>query len=170
MTTVCTSRFGTIEAPEEHLLTFPAGIIGFPHLTRYVTLDHDRDMPFKWLQCVEDGELAFIVMEASMVKPGYRVAISRADVSELGEAETGDYILLVILTVPSADPARITANLRGPIIVNLRTRMGKQLVLREDHPTRHPLFSGSTPRPGKDTESFATGAPATEQTLILSSK
>ena len=46
----------------------------------------------------------------------------------------------VILTIPSDDPARITANLRGPLLMNPRTKLCKQLVLSEEFPTRHALF------------------------------
>ncbi|MGH7231713.1 MAG: flagellar assembly protein FliW, partial [Nitrospiraceae bacterium] len=42
---------------------------------------------------------------------------------------------------PSDDPSRITANLRGPLVVNQRSRLAKQVILREEQPTRYPLFS-----------------------------
>jgi flagellar assembly factor FliW len=44
------------------------------------------------------------------------------------------------LTIPSDDPGRITGNLRGPLLMNPRTRLCKQLVLSDEFPTRHPLF------------------------------
>jgi flagellar assembly factor FliW len=50
-------------------------------------------------------------------------------------------IFAVILTIPSDDPSAMTANLRGPLLMNPRTRLCKQLVLTEDYPTRYPVFS-----------------------------
>jgi flagellar assembly factor FliW len=51
-----------------------------------------------------------------------------------------DLSTAVILTIPSNDPAHITANLRGPLLMNPRTRLCKQVVLSDEVPTRHPLF------------------------------
>jgi flagellar assembly factor FliW len=34
----------------------------------------------------------------------------------------------------------MTANLRVPLLMNLRTRLCKQWVLSDEVPTRHPLF------------------------------
>jgi len=56
-------------------------------------------------------------------------------------SETDQLSLVVILTIPSDDPSAVTANLRGPLLMNPRTRLCKQLVLTEDYPTRYPVFS-----------------------------
>lgn len=137
---VQTSRFGEIEVDEANVVTFSAGIIGFPSMTRYVLRDHDRDMPFQWLQSLDNGDLAFIVMNPTLVTMDYRVALGPQEIADLGSSNADDLTLWVILTVPSPDPNRITANLQGPIIINTKTHYGKQLVLREEHPTRYPLF------------------------------
>ena len=137
-----TRRFGTLEIPADSVLTVPCGIIGFPRSTRYVILDHDRDAPFKWLQSVDEPDLAFVIMDPVLVKPGYQVEVAEEDIPELGALDAADLVMFVILTIPSGDPSRITANLRGPVIVNYRTRHAKQVVLEQELPTRHPLFAG----------------------------
>ena len=148
---VHTSRFGDVEVNDEEILSFPAGIIGFPTMTRYTIWEHDGEAPFRWLQSLDDGDLAFIVMDPTLVKPDYRIAIAPRDIAELGEGEGAKLIVLLILTVPSQDPGRITANLRGPVVINLSTKLGKQFVLSEDHPTRFPLFpDGAPPREETD--------------------
>ena len=58
-----TSRFGTIEAPEEKGISISGGLLGFPESTRYLMLDHDQDSPFKWLQSMDEGEVAFVVTD-----------------------------------------------------------------------------------------------------------
>lgn len=137
---VQTSRFGEIDCRPEAVLTFPNGIIGFPNAKRFVILDHDREAPIKWLQSVDMGHLAFVVMDPTLFKSDYQVQITPDAVGELAYREQDDLALMVILTIPSSDPATITANLRGPVIVNSRTRLAKQLVLNEELPTRHHLF------------------------------
>jgi flagellar assembly factor FliW len=138
---VSSTRFGILNVPAEALLTFPAGLLGFPEWTRYVMLDHDTDAPFKWLHCAEEASLAFVVIDPALFNPNYRVAISSEARVEVEGSETDEMSLAVILTIPSDDPSAVTANLRGPLLMNPRTRLCKQLVLTEDYPTRYPLFS-----------------------------
>ena len=62
MLKVKTTRFGDIEVKEDDVVKLPAGLIGFPELKRYVLLDHDKDSPFKWLQSLDDGAIAFVLI------------------------------------------------------------------------------------------------------------
>ena len=133
------TRFGDIECPEEKILKIPSGIIGFPSSTRYLVLDHDRDVPFKWLQSLDQEELAFVIVDPVWFKPDYRVTIALDEIMELGRADERELVLFVILTIPSDDPSRMTANLRGPVIVNAGTRTAKQVILRDEFPTRAPV-------------------------------
>ncbi|TAJ31106.1 MAG: flagellar assembly protein FliW [Nitrospirae bacterium] len=142
---VTTSRFGEIEFRDEAMLIFTSGIIGFPSATRYVILDHDREVPFKWLQSVDDGSLAFVIMDPALFKPDYRVVLEPDERAELRMAEGDDLTVCVILTVPSSDPRSITANLQGPVVVNRRTRLAKQIILRDVLTTRYPLFRDDPP-------------------------
>lgn len=137
-----TTRFGDIECPEEKILKIPSGIIGFPLSTRYLILDHDRDVPFKWMQSLDQAELAFVIMDPAWFKPDYHVTIAIDEISELGRANEGDLVMFVLLTIPADDPSSMTANLRGPVVVNAGTRTAKQLILREEYPTRAPVLQG----------------------------
>jgi len=138
---VASTRFGTFEVHRESLLTFPSGLFGFPEWTRYVMLDHDTDAPFKWLHCAEEASLAFVIIDPALFNQHYQVIISPEARVEVEGSETDELSLVVILTIPSDDPSAMTANLRGPLLMNLRTRRCKQLVLSEDYPTRYPVFS-----------------------------
>lgn len=138
---VASTRFGTFEVRSESLLTFPSGVLGFPEWTRYVMLDHDTNAPFKWLHCVEEASLAFVVIDPALFNANYQVTISQEARVEVEGSETDELTLAVILTIPSDDPSAATANLRGPLLMNPRTRLCKQLVLSEDYPTRYPVFS-----------------------------
>lgn len=137
------TRFGTFEVKDETLLVFPSGILGFPDWTKYVMLDHDTDAPFKWLQCVEEPQLAFVILDPSFFKPDYEITIPTDALIEIHNKEDDELSIVTILTIPSDDPTAVTANLRGPLVMNHRTRLCKQLVLSEDLPTRFPLFAPS---------------------------
>jgi flagellar assembly factor FliW len=139
------TRFGSFEVPNESILTFPSGLLGFPEQQRYVILDHDTEAPFKWLQSVEEPALAFVILDPTTFHSDYHVDVPTDALVEIGAKEREDLALVVILTIPSDDPGRITANLRGPLILSHKTKLGKQVVLSEDFPTRHPLFPVSGP-------------------------
>jgi flagellar assembly factor FliW len=140
---IASTRFGILTVPAEKVLAFPSGVLGFPEWTRYVMLDHDTDAPFKWLHCVEEASLAFVVVDPAVFHQNYQIEISAEARIEVEGSETDELSLVVILTIPSDDPSAVTANLRGPLLMNPRTRLCKQLVLAEDYPTRYPVFSPS---------------------------
>lgn len=143
--TIHTSRFGAITVSDDVLVTLPAGIIGFPEATRFVVLDHDRPAPFKWLQAVDAPDLAFAIMDPVDLSCDYSITLSDEDIKELCVHEHVQFAIFVILTVRSAEVDGTTANLRGPVLVNMQTRTGKQVVLAEDLPTRFPVFTPSVP-------------------------
>lgn len=143
------AKFGSFEVKEESVLTFPSGLLGFHEQTRYVILDHDTDAPFKWLQAMDDPGLAFVIMDPVDFMEGYSVALTSEALAEVKGEASEDLSVAVILTIPSEDPASVTANLRGPLIMNPRTRLGKQLVLADSYPTRHPVFSAPMPLPAE---------------------
>lgn len=122
------------------MLTFPSGLLGFPESRRYVILDHDTAVPFKWLQSLDEPALAFVIIDPDLVLTTYRVEVSAEAMDEVQAQGAEDLSTAVILTIPSDDPSRITANLRGPLLMNPRTRLCKQVVLSDEVPTRHPLF------------------------------
>jgi flagellar assembly factor FliW len=157
---VSSTRFGVMTVPAEKLLAFPSGLLGFPEWTRYVMLDHDTDAPFKWLHCVEEASLAFVVIDPALFNQNYHVTISEEARFEVAGNETDELSLVVILTIPSDDPSAVTANLRGPLLMNPRTRLCKQLVLTEDYPTRYPVFSTSIHAEGGLISACAEAIPA----------
>jgi flagellar assembly factor FliW len=135
-----TTRFGAMEIEEQLLLHFPKGLLGFPERRDYIIFDHDREVPFKWLQAVDDPELAFVIMDPCLFAPNYRLDVQPQDLQELRVNDLGDLIVFVLVTIPPSDPAQMTANLQGPVLVNAENRWAKQLVLSNSlYHTRHPL-------------------------------
>jgi flagellar assembly factor FliW len=150
------TRFGTFEVNDDTLLVFPSGILGFPEWSKYVLLDHDTEAPFKWLQCVEEPQLAFVILDPDFFKPDYQIEVSLDALIEIQKQDSDELSVVTILTIPSDDPTAVTANLRGPLVMNHRTRLCKQLVLSEDWPTRYPLFS-APPRTTPHSNGSASG-------------
>ncbi|HWR84290.1 MAG TPA: flagellar assembly protein FliW [Candidatus Deferrimicrobium sp.] len=154
------TRFGSLEVPDGSILTFPSGILGFPDWSCYVMLDHDTSAPFKWLHCVEEPSLAFVILDPALFDENYRVEMPAEALAEVKAMSADSLTLAVILTIPSDDPSRITANLRGPLLMNPSTRLCKQMVLSDEYPTRYPIFSIPSERRPVQTESLSEAVSA----------
>ncbi|MDH4153952.1 MAG: flagellar assembly protein FliW [Nitrospira sp.] len=149
----CTSlRFGVFDVSDDSIVRFPVGLLGFPESQRYVILDHDTEAPFKWLQSLDEPGLAFVILDPALFHADYHVNVPADIVAEMNNEKEDDLAVVVILTIPSDDPARMTANLRGPLVISHKTRLGTQLVLSEEYPTRYPLFPVSSSQPSTSVE------------------
>lgn len=138
-----TSRFGEIDIDEERTINFPQGLLGFSDIKRYIILDHPNkpDMPLKWLQSADNPDLAFVITDPLMFCPDYSPEIEEKNLKELNIFDSSERVIIVIVTIPHGEPEKMTANLQGPILVNLKTREAKQVVLTgEEYPLRHPLL------------------------------
>jgi flagellar assembly factor FliW len=139
-----TTRFGSMQIDERMLIHFPDGLLGFPDIKHYVIFEHDQDAPFKWLQATDEPALAFVIMDPFLLLPDYQVEIQAQDLHALRVHDTSQVSIFVILTIPAGQPARMTANLKGPVLVNGENRWAKQLVLtNSQYHTRHPLLTTS---------------------------
>ncbi|MBI5746590.1 MAG: flagellar assembly protein FliW [Nitrospirae bacterium] len=139
-----TTRFGEIEVQKDKLIEFPNGILGFPEQKRYVLLENNSDLPFGWLQAVDDKDMAFVVMDPLPFKPDYRSSIRKKEIADIDIRDESELCVLVILTIPNRDSQGITANLQGPLVINLASRKGKQVVLPDSGYTcKYPIFQES---------------------------
>ena len=148
-----TARFGEVTVAANTLLHFPRGMVGLPKAQRFVFLHNEgAPGPVFWMQSIDDPALAFLVCEPGPFFPEYEIELEAKDQSLLGLTDEGDALVCVILVVPE-DPSRITANLRGPVVINTETRTGVQLVLTgEQYPTKAPLHTNEC-----ETESVGEG-------------
>ena len=140
MITFRTGQFGEFEVAEETVLTFPSGVVGFPAVQKFVVLDVADDCQYQWFQAVEEPDLAFVIIDIHLLDPEFRVEISDEGLVELEVSQTDPVLILAVVTIPSGKPEQATANLRAPLVVNLRTRKGKQLILHESIPLHFPLL------------------------------
>lgn len=129
-----TSRFGDIEVPDGSIVTFTQPIIGFQEYRRFVLLPGPAESAVTWLQSTESGELAFLLMNPKDVVPDYKVHLGQHELSELAVSAVGELEIYTILVV-SEDVSKVRTNLKAPILVNPRQRLGKQTVLeKSDYP------------------------------------
>ena len=138
-----TTRFGTVEIADDRVITFPTGLLGFSSYTSFVLLQPDEQGVFFWLQSTEAPDLAFVVTDPALWVPDFQANIRKDQMEELGMAKLEDAQVLVI--VNKRDDL-LTANLQGPLVVNVDGRMGMQLVIAEKRwNTRHELLRVGEP-------------------------
>ncbi len=137
-----TIRFGKITILEDKVITFPKGLLGFSQRRRFVLFPHKEGSPFFWLQCVEDGELAFVLMNPKLVVNDYMIDIDDENLKDL-ECEDGRGLdVLCIVTIPHDDPRKMTVNLLGPIVINVNKMRAVQLVSTNSaFSHRHPVIA-----------------------------
>ena len=107
--------FGEIEIDEKNILTFPDGIPGFEESKRYIIINNpDEENPFDWLQSVDNGDLAFVIINPFFVKPDYDIIIPESALEKLKIKDESDVALYSIVVVPEKIE-EMTVNLTGPI-------------------------------------------------------
>jgi flagellar assembly factor FliW len=133
-----TSRFGGIEVDDQRFLQFPRGLLGFPEDRDYALIQTGENSAFYWMQAVNRPELAFVVCDPRMFVSDYRVTIKTEELAQIGLEDTqGSQVFVIVNKVDDV----LTGNLQGPLVINVATRVGKQLVLSEKkYSTRHPLM------------------------------
>jgi len=118
------------EAPRANFFSLPQGLIGFPDYTQAELLYREQQLPFLWLRLhgLKDS-IYFIVIEPAGVVPGYEPELFDHDAADLGISDQSQALVLNIVSLRSQSPIDATVNLVGPIILNRRTRIARQLVV-----------------------------------------
>lgn len=117
-----TSRFGTLNVEEQTIIDFPEGLLGFPTLHRFILMDY-KDTTLKWLQCVDDPDIAFIVVPPQDFIKKFEIVIDDVTRGAIKLQSDDDLGVLVILRVENDE---VIANMDGPLAINSRHRIGVQ--------------------------------------------
>ena len=135
-----TERFGEVSYSQEEILSFPRGIPAFETNHSWILIGRD-DSAIKWLQSLDDPELALPVTSPDAIQPDYNARIPDDELQLIGSKNYSDLALLIVVSIPEAAPWNMTANLRAPILINLKTHKAVQVIaLNEEYPIRHIVF------------------------------
>lgn len=136
---VDTCRFGELEIDPDTIIALDEGLFGFTHTRRYCLLEHTPESPFRWLQSVEDADVAFLVVDPMDFFGDYAVELDDAQADNLGLADPDDAAVLNIVTI-AENYGDTTVNLLAPIVINTKTRRARQVILEnEAYGTQHRL-------------------------------
>jgi len=133
-----TKHFGEIEIDEKNVLKFDNGLPGFEPCKKYILLGNEEEAsPFRWLQCVDQPEVAFAIADPFPIVRDYDFELDDESAKKLGIEKSEDVAVYVIVVVPE-DYKKMSMNLKAPLIVNSRNKKGTQIILDTDKYTvRH---------------------------------
>ncbi len=126
-----------IEVADEELFSFPQGIVGFEEYGRYALLE--LEPPLYLLQAVDDPHVGFVLIDPSLVYRHYRAPLAAGDrqLLQLTRSERPNIFCIVTMSAEGENP---TINLKAPVAINARKRLGAQVILQDmSYPVRHPI-------------------------------
>lgn len=121
-------RFGACTYRESEVLTFPWGLPGFGSLRQFVALSLEGQERFVWLQSLDDLSIALPTADPWQIFDDYAPQLPPYATSSLDLQRPEEFATLCVVVV-SPGAAEITMNLLAPVIINLRTRTGRQVTL-----------------------------------------
>jgi flagellar assembly factor FliW len=116
--------------------------------------------------------MAFVVISPLTFRPDYTVEVTEDEISGLQLSAAEDAVISVIVTIPM-DPKKMSANLKAPLVFNLKNRIGKQLIVKDSqYQTKHFIMEELKKFAKKDIQSEAkkSATPAQESTVGLKSE
>ncbi len=118
-----------VEVAEDRIFEFARGLNGFEHHHRYALIP-DEDSSIEWLQSLDDPAVCFPLLEPFLFYPEYAFDLPDHDAEALGLEGPQDATVRAVITIRE-DPEQATANLLAPVVLNMRTGLGRQVLLQD---------------------------------------
>lgn len=138
-----TRVFGEVTIDDSKIINFENGIIGFPDLKDFALI-HDAEkgnnVGIRWMQSVQEPNFAMPVMDPLIVCPDYNPVVDDEVLKPIGQIDPDELLVLTTVTVPK-DIKKMSANLRGPIVINVAERKACQIILDSDeYEVKFPIY------------------------------
>ena len=129
---------GALEIRAETIISFAAGLPGFPTMHRFALVETQR-ADFVWMQSIDDASLTFLLADPFTLVAGFDVELPAADLAALEASGTPESLLLLaVVQLEGGHP--VAANLQSPIVIDRDRRIGRQVVLADSrYGMHHPI-------------------------------
>jgi flagellar assembly factor FliW len=139
-----TKYHGSKEYTEEDLIFFRKGLPGFENCTKFILFTLEGNDQFSILHSIEDISLGFVTISPFQVIKDYQFELLDDKRKELQIESEEDIIVMNTVTINS-DIEKVTTNLKAPIIINIKSKLGEQIILsNEKYLLKHPIFKLET--------------------------
>jgi flagellar assembly factor FliW len=131
-----TTRFGPIDIEPADVILFPTGMLGLDDCQHWVLLADRDNEALGWLQSTTHGDVALAVVGPRRFVPEHVVRVPRSELASLALGSPQEAHVLVVV---GKNEHNITLNLKAPLVINLRRRLGRQVIDNADHPLQYEL-------------------------------
>jgi flagellar assembly factor FliW len=142
VTTVTFPNFGECTFAESEVISFPWGLPGFAELRRFLVLAIPEQAGYVWLQSLDDPGVALPLTDPWSLFDDYEAPLPHYAKQSLNLQNPDDFCVLCVCVVGKG-AAEMTINLLAPVVINLKTRIGRQV------PLENQRYSVRTPIPRK---------------------
>lgn len=132
-------NLGTLEYDEEDVIVFEKGILAFEDDRDYLVL-RNGETEFYYLQSVAKPENTFLLVDLKDAMPEYQPEVDLEQLDDLAEINNNLCVFNICTLKESLE--EMTVNLLGPVVINMDTKKGKQVIIVKDnnYTVRHKLF------------------------------
>jgi len=135
-----TKYHGVREYSEEDIILFKKGLPGFKELKSFIIFPLESNEIFTILHSIEDIEVGLVLVSPFTVLTDYEFKIPDTYIKELQIVKPEEVLVLTTVTLNSIIE-NMTTNLKAPIIINIKDKLGEQLILdNEKYKIKQPLF------------------------------
>lgn len=128
------------KAAEKVLIRFQNGIYGFEETNDFILLQEDENKVIWRLQAAACPYPSLLVVDPFLILPDYCPSLTDEQKKSLGDPEPRDLCYLSVAVIRK-DPADSVVNLKSPIVINAKKRVGIQIILEESgYPVQYRLF------------------------------
>ncbi len=133
------TNLGEIEYKAEDVIRFEKGLLAFEDEKEFLII-RNRETEFYYLQSVKNGEVTFILVDLKEVMPNYDPKVEVEFLQDLGEVNENLEVFNMCTVKENLE--ELTVNLLGPIVINMETKKGKQVIIANDegYSVKHKLF------------------------------
>lgn len=118
----------------EKVVTFPRGIPGFEKYTTYLVYHkEENELNAYWLESCDRPEITFTIVDPGQYGLSYDLELTDEErdlLQATGAEELGVFMMLSKKEGNGKTSPVLNANIAGPVIINPRTRLGLQKVIR----------------------------------------
>ncbi|NNU76040.1 flagellar assembly protein FliW [Clostridium estertheticum] len=140
---IVTKYHGVREYSNEDIIVFKKGLPGFKELKNFIIFPLEKNEVFSILHSIENAEVGLVLVSPFNIAKDYEFKIPDNYIKEL-EIDKPEEVLVLTTVTLSSNIKNMTTNLKAPIIINVKEKLGEQLILDNDkYKIKEPLFKES---------------------------
>ena len=137
---IVTKHHGVLQYSDEDVIVFKRGLPGFKELKNFIIFPLESNKAFSILHSIEDIEVGLVLVSPFDITADYEFKIPDTYIKELQIVKPEEALVLTTVTLNS-NVESMTTNLKAPIIINIKEKLGEQLILDNDkYKIKQPLF------------------------------